>query len=240
MTKINKEKKRINAVSNWYLDDQLDFDRKLIEFRYRNLKPFLKGPRGLELGSAEGQMTKFLINDFESLTVVDGALDLLKLIPDAPNIVKIHSLFEEFHPEKKYNTIILEHVLEHVDRPVEILKTAKNWLEPGNNFLMLGVPNANSFHRLAAVKMGLLKNKIDLNDRDIAQGHRRVYTPNTLRIHIEKSGLEIVKIGGTFFKPISNGQIQENWTNEMIEGFYKLGNDFPENTADIYAICKVR
>ena len=231
------EKTRVEDVSNWYLEEQLDFDKRLIGFRYRTLRPHLCGSIGLELGPAEGQMTQFLKNDFESLTVVDAAPKLLELIPNYPNLIKVHSLFEDFNPQNKFDTIIMEHILEHVDQPVELLHRIQEWLAPEGRIL-LGVPNGNSIHRLAATKMGLLRQPCELNPRDLAQGHRRVYTRDTFRADIETSGLEVLELGGVFFKPLSNQQIQDNWTEEMIEGFYELSKDFPEYTADIYAVCK--
>jgi hypothetical protein len=44
-------------------------------------------------------------------------------------------------------------------------------------------------------------------------------------------------MGGVFFKPLSNGQIEEHWSKEMIQGFYELGKDFPGLSAEIYAVC---
>jgi 2-polyprenyl-3-methyl-5-hydroxy-6-metoxy-1,4-benzoquinol methylase len=232
------EKSRVENVSSWYLQEQLDFDKRLIAYRYKTLQPHLRGPIGLELGPAEGQMTKFLIKDFKSLTVVDGAPALLNLIPDYPNIIKVHALFEDFNPTTQFDTIVLEHILEHVDNPVELLERIKNWLAPMGKIL-LGVPNGNSIHRLAATKMGILKHPCELNPRDLAQGHRRVYTRETFRFDIEAAGLKIIKMGGVFFKSLSNKQIQDSWTEEMLEGFYELGKDFPEYSADIYAVCEI-
>lgn len=231
------EKARVEDVSSWYLQEQLDFDKRLIGFRYKTLRPHLRGPTGLELGPAEGQMTQFLINDFESLTVVDGAAALLERIPNYKNLTKIHSLFEEFNPRTKFDTIIMEHILEHVDRPVELLQRIREWLAP-NGKALLGVPNGNSIHRLAATKMGLLKHPCELNSRDLAQGHRRVYVGETFRKDIEAAGLKVLEMGGVFFKPLSNKQIQDNWTEDMIQGFYELGKDFPQHAADIYAVCQ--
>jgi 2-polyprenyl-3-methyl-5-hydroxy-6-metoxy-1,4-benzoquinol methylase len=231
------EKSRVEDASSWYLKEQLDFDKRLIGFRYKTLLPHLRGPAGLELGPAEGQMTQFLKNDFESLTVVDAAPKLLELIPNYPNLIKVHSLFEDFNPVKKFDTIVMEHILEHVDRPVELLQRIQKWLAPEGRIL-LGVPNGNSIHRLAATKMGLLKQPCELNSRDLAQGHRRVYTRETFKSDIEAAGLRVLELGGVFFKPLSNKQIQDNWTEEMIQGFYELGKDFPEYAADIYAVCK--
>ena len=232
------EESRVESVSGWYLKEQLDFDKRLIRGRYETLRPYLQGPEGLELGSAEGQMTQFLIKDFARLTVVDGASELLALIPNWPNLEKVHSLFEEFRPDRKFNTIIMEHILEHVDRPVELMIRVKAWLAPGGNIL-LGVPNGHSIHRLVAVKMGLLNHPCELNSRDIAQGHRRVYTHETLKSDIETAGLTPIEMGGIFFKPLSNQQIQDHWTEEMIQGFYELGKEFQRNAADLFAVCRV-
>ena len=233
---VNSENNRVESLADWYLKEQLDFDKRLIRFRYETIKPYLHGTRGLELGPAEGEMTQFLINDFESLTVVDGAADLLTQIPDRKNLVKIHSLFEEFEPENYFDSIVMEHILEHVDEPVALLECVKHWLAPGGK-LFIGVPNGNSIHRLAAVKMGLLGQSCELNERDHALGHRRVYTPETFRKDIEAAGISVEVIGGVYFKPLSNGQIQENWNEEMIQGFYELGKDFPELAAEIFAVC---
>lgn len=233
----DNELKRVEALSDWYLKEQLDFDKRLIRFRYETIKPKLVGSRCLELGPAEGEMTQFLINDFEHLTIVEGSADLLAKIPARPNLIKVHALFEEFQPEQPFDSIILEHVLEHVDDPVGLLKQVRNWLAPGGK-LFLGVPNGNSIHRLVAVKMGLLENPCQLNSRDHALGHRRVYTPETFRTEIEKSGLDVVEIGGVYFKPLSNGQIQDHWSEQMIHGFYELGKDFPAFAAEIYAVCR--
>lgn len=234
----SNEHLRLESLSDWYLKEQLDFDKRLIRFRYETIKPKLVGSRGLELGPAEGEMTQFLVNDFEQLTIVEGSADLLAQIPERANLTKVHALFEDYRPDQTFDSIILEHILEHVEEPVSLLSIVKNWLAPEGK-LFLGVPNGNSIHRLVAVKMGLLEDPCQLNLRDQALGHRRVYTPATFRSDIEKSGLEVIEIGGVYFKPISNGQIQEHWTEEMIRGFYELGKDFPEHAAEIYAVCKI-
>lgn len=234
----HKEHERVESLSDWYLKEQLDFDKRLIRFRYETIKPKLVGSRGLELGPAEGEMTQFLLNDFDQLTIVEGAADLLAQIPERANLVKVHALFEEFRPEHLFDSIILEHILEHVEDPVGLLYRVKKWLAPEGR-LFLGVPNGKSIHRLVAVKMGLLENPCQLNSRDHALGHRRVYTTDTFKIDIEKSGLNVLEIGGVYFKPLSNGQIQKHWTEEMILGFYELGKDFPEFAAEIYAVCNI-
>ena len=99
------EHERVSSLSRWYLKEQLDFDKRLIRFRYETIKPMLIGQRGLELGSAEGEMTQFLMNDFSQLTVVEAAPDLLAKIPAHKNLVKIQSLFEDFSPEHLFDSV---------------------------------------------------------------------------------------------------------------------------------------
>ncbi|HZK81152.1 MAG TPA: class I SAM-dependent methyltransferase [Humisphaera sp.] len=230
-----QERQRLEQGADWYVTGQLDFDKRLIGFRYQTVRHHLRGPAGLELGPADGQMTQFLVNHFETLVIVDGSAKLLSLIPDDRRVTKIAALFEEFAPMAQFDTIVMEHILEHVENPVDLLWRAKTWLAPGGRML-LGVPNAHSIHRLAAVKMGILKAPTDLNDRDHALGHRRVYTPTAFRNDVQAANLTILESGGIFFKPLSNKQIQDHWDERMLQGFYELGKQFPDNAAELYLI----
>ena len=183
-------------------------------------------------------MTQFLLPHFAHLTVVDGSAELLARIPEAKNLEKIHSLFEDFAPTRRYNTVVVEHILEHVDDPVALLRLAGRCCAPGGN-IVAGAPNAHSIHRLVAVKMGLLASPFELNQRDHALGHRRVYSRDLLREHVAAAGLAIVEVGGVFYKPLSNAQMQSQWTPAMLDGFYELGKDFPANAAEIFAVCRL-
>jgi len=227
---------KLEQLAEWYTCEQLDFDKLLVGFRYRSIKPYFKGKTALEMGPADGVMTNLLVNDFNSLDLVEGSANLLALIQEYPNIRKFHALFEEFEPDCIYDTIIMEHVLEHIEHPTEVLRRVQKWLAPGG-ILIVGVPNAKSFHRLAAVKMGLLKSEYDLNKRDIALGHFRVYDPDKLRADIEEAGLRVCAEGGVYFKPLSNRQIQENWSFDMVEAFYQLGKDFSKNAAECFIVA---
>ena len=233
------ERARLERLSRWYLTEQLDFDRRMVGYRYRSIKPHLQGPRGLELGPAEGLMTQMLVDDFSELTVVDGAAELLARIPSLPTLTRVHALFEEFEPPTPFDTIVMDHILEHVEDPNALLGRARGWLAAAGR-IVVGVPNGHSFHRLAGVKMGLLREPCALNERDRTLGHRRVYTRQTLFAALEAAGLRPTAWGGVFFKPLSNQQIQDHWTEQMIEGFYELGKDFPEQANELFAVCEGR
>jgi SAM-dependent methyltransferase len=233
---MEKFKNKVQDAANFYNTSFLNFDFKLTELNYLSIKDFFKGDTALELGPALGHMTKYLVNDFKSLHLVEGSQDLLNQIPSYPNVVKHHAYFEEFTTSQKFDTIIMSHVLEHIENPQFVLKHVSQWLEEDGVFIV-SVPNAKSIHRLAAVEMGMLETEFTLNSRDHELGHYRVYDMNTLKDEVLNAGLKVVNEGGVFLKPLSNMQIEKNWTEEMIDGFFKLGKKFPINCAEIFVVC---
>ena len=87
-------------------------------------------------------MTQYLVNDFENLTIVEGSSMLLDQIPNYENVTKINSLFEDFNPKQKFDSIIMEHILEHVENPIELINKAKTWLSAEGK-IFIGVPNGD-------------------------------------------------------------------------------------------------
>ncbi len=229
-------KKRVQDSANFYDESILNFDYQLANYNFASLKPFFKGKLALELGPASGYMTKSLVNEFETLHIVEGSEKLLNQIPEYKNVTKYYSLFEDFNPTQKYDSIIMSHVLEHIEDPVLLLQKIYSWLADDGVFLV-SVPNAKSIHRMVAVQMGLLKTEYELNSRDNELGHFRVYDMGILKSHMIAAGFNIVESGGIFLKPLSNAQIDNNWTPEMIEGFYKMGKYFQEYCAEIFVVC---
>lgn len=128
------------------------------------------------------------------------------------------------------------HILEHIEDPTSLLTRARNWLSPGGKILS-AVPNAHSIHRQAAVLMGILKSEDSLNEADVHHGHRRVFSPESFRECFIKAGLRIEIMGGYWLKPVSNNQIEANWTPAMLRAFMELGEKYPEIAGEIYIIA---
>lgn len=232
---MEKYKLKVQESSHFYNNSFVSFDFKLTEMNYLSLRPFFRGVKALELGPALGQMTKYLVNDFDKLDLIDGSKELLDQIPNYKNVEKYHSYFEDFETESKYDTIIMSHVLEHIENPIELLKKIAQWLEDDGT-LIISVPNAKSLHRQVAVQMGLLDSEFQLNDRDHKLGHYRVYDLSNLKSHAKRAGYTLLEEGGIFLKPVSNGQIEGNWDDEMIRGFFEIGKRFPSLCAEIYIV----
>lgn len=196
-----------------------------------------RGERCLELGPAEGLMTPYLAERFAHLTVVDGSArfcaDLRARFRHARVVC---SLFEDYAPEDRFDAIVLGHVLEHVEAPRALLARAREWLAPEGR-LFAAVPNARSLHRQAAVLMGLLGREDELNEADLRHGHRRVYDPESFRQDVLGAGLRIEVFGGYWLKPVSNGQIERDWTPEMLEAFMALGERYPDIAGELYIVA---
>lgn len=216
-------------------------DRKRKELYTRLAKHAKKG-RALEMGCADGRMTRLICADFEKVDVLDASrlfLDQLAADPGCSKATLHETLFEEWDTKERFDAIFLTHILEHLPDPVGVVRKAREWLAPDGR-LLVAVPNADSLHRLVGVKMGMLERKDSLNAQDIELGHLRVYTPTDLRSHLELAGIEIVLEGGVMLKPISNRQIEHEWSDDLVSGYFLLGDDFPHLCSEIYAVGRTR
>ncbi len=160
------------ADDSWY---SRGLNTSTVEYCAEVFARFWKGPRCLEMGPAEGVMTRALARVFPDLTLVEGAESFCASLRDRfPRAIVARSLFENFAPAAVFDTIVLGHVLEHVENPVDILRRASSWLAH-DGVLCCAVPNARSLHRQAAVILGLLDSEHAMNPTDLHHGHRRVY-----------------------------------------------------------------
>jgi 2-polyprenyl-3-methyl-5-hydroxy-6-metoxy-1,4-benzoquinol methylase len=223
------------AADSWY---GRGLNARTIEYCFRIFTRYLRGGSILELGPAEGLMTALLTQIAGQLTVVDGAAKFCQdLARRFPGVRVVHALFEEFRAEREFDSIVLGHVLEHVQDPVTILRLVGAWLKPSGRVLA-AVPNSRSLHRQAAVIMRLLPAEDGLNETDIHHGHRRVFCPETFRNVFIQAGLDIEVFGGYWIKPLSNNQIEETWNQQMLDAFMQLGERYPDIAAEIYVVAK--
>ena len=212
-------------------------NRATIAYSCEIFRRFIRPGHILEMGPAEGYMTENLAASGEPLTVVEGAAAFCQSLAERfPQVEVVHSLFEDFAPAQKFQTIVLGHVLEHVDDPVAVLLLARGWLAEGGR-VMAAVPNARSLHRQAAVIMGMLAFEEALNEADHRHGHRRVYNPETLRRDFLDAKLSIEMFGGYWLKPLSNAQIERDWSAEQLEAFMRLGERYPDVAGEIYVVA---
>jgi 2-polyprenyl-3-methyl-5-hydroxy-6-metoxy-1,4-benzoquinol methylase len=230
------EKSRLEeiAVSSGHL---VGVTIKSVQYSSQIFRRYLKQGSILELGPAEGVMTDILYPLFPNdYTVVDGSSSFINQLKKRyPDINAVESIFEDFTPPHNFDNILLGHVLEHVVDPVAILALCKNWLN-NDGVILSAVPNKNSIHRQVAIEMGLLSKVDDFSEKDKHHGHRRVFGMDSFVNIFNQVGLRIIAKGGYWFKPLSNAQIELQWTDAMIGAFLKLGEKYPDIAGEIYVI----
>jgi hypothetical protein len=87
--------------------------------------------------------------------------------------------------------------------------------------------------------MGMLSRLDELNERDRAVGHRRVYTFESLASDIRAAGLDAAHRTGFFLKPLSNDHMAQ-WPKNLLDALLEVGGTLPTYCAHIYARCLPR
>ncbi len=214
-------------------------------FMLRAFATFFKKGTLLELGSFKGDFTKLLLPYFNDITCVEASDQAMKeaksLLGD--KVMFIHSVLEELELIKKYDNIILTHVLEHLDDPISVLRRVNSeWLSDGGR-LFLTCPNANAPSRQIAVKMGLLDHNAAITSSEKEHGHRITYSLDTLERDARTAGLNVVHRSGIFFKALANFQwdqllVTNIISKEYLEGCYQLGQQYPDLCSSIFLLCE--
>lgn len=221
-----------------------DFD-VMHPYMLESFKPHLRPGSMLELGCFRGAFTRRLHAHYPDLTCVEASNEAIaeaqKEIGDS---VQFHNaLFEHVTLPKRYDNIVLTHVLEHLDDPIRVLKRINNeWLAEGGRFFLV-CPNANAPSRQIAVKMGLISHNSAVTPAEAEHGHRCTYTLDTLERDATAAGLRVVHRSGVFFKALANFQwdrlLQTDIVSkEYLEGCYKLGQQYPDLCSSIFLLCE--
>src|ERR1051325_4769735 len=190
----------LDAPKNVYLRPTPDWvvDQKLIDMAAEFVTARLRGPRVLELGVGAQVWTPSLLRQFEFVTSLDASAELLDAMAltlagtsEGRRWTPVHTYFEDYVPEQRFDTVVATYVLEHVDDPGLVLRRARTlWLRPGG-LLAVVVPHALSLHRRLAVKMGIASRPDELGESDRRLGHKHCFTHFEMRRLIEDAGLTV-------------------------------------------------
>jgi 2-polyprenyl-3-methyl-5-hydroxy-6-metoxy-1,4-benzoquinol methylase len=183
----------------------------------------------LDLGFGDGINFAPLARSSQ-LTLVEGSLDLCEEARRQSDLLSlnvdvVHSLFEDFRSDTKFDIIVASHVLEHVDNPVALLRHLQTLLNYGGRVIGI-VPNAESFHRKLGVAIGLQEELDELSQRDHLVGHQRVYSLKTLRADCKSSGMDLIEHRGFFLKVLSNSQML-HLDLRILNGLLKISDNLP-------------
>ena len=199
----------------------------------------------LSLGIGHAEVIRNIIaacgEKLENYTMVEGAKDIiddfLKSVGGKNNINVVHSYFENFTTDTKFDIIEMGFVLEHVDDPFVVLNRFKDFLKEGGQ-IHIGVPNARSLHRLLGHEAGFLKDIYALGPADIQLGHKRYFDLRSFKELVESCSLKIDVVAGLMLKPVTTGQIASlDLPDSVTKALVKVGVEFPDICNGIYIQC---
>lgn len=251
-------------ISKYEADyQQEDFEIYQVKYRRKKILEYIEeiGPESiLEIGCGMHPLFEFLSNElYQEYTLIEPGNEFFA------NAVKIGSGNEKLHMIHDFfgkNTIgcVQEHYLQQADKlkgatrliicasllhevenPGEMLE-AMRMISDKNTVVLLNVPNANSFHRVLAQGMNIIKSTSEMTERNYTFQQNRVYDVNSFSDIIEKSGFRILKHETAFVKPFTHAQMMSILKNNIIdvqvlEGLYAMSDKLPELGSEIFVEC---
>jgi 2-polyprenyl-3-methyl-5-hydroxy-6-metoxy-1,4-benzoquinol methylase len=211
----------------------------------RSFIPFFRPGNLLELGSFRGDFTARLLPHFDDITCVEASAEAIAGSRDrlGERVELLHARFEDVALTKRFDNVVITHVLEHLDDPVAVLRRVNTeWLADGGRLFVV-CPNANAASRQIAVLMGLIPNNAAITPAEQEHGHRITYSLDTLERDATAAGLRVVHRSGIFFKALANFQWDQILQTDIVsadylEGCYKLGQRHPDLCSSIFLLCE--
>lgn len=179
--KIISDKDKIGSSTLQAISNANKFNR----WMYENIRPYIKG-NVLEIGSGIGNISEFLLSEHK-VTLSDINPDYCHYLQNRfkgnvslEGIMGIDLVDTEFDLKyagitKKYGTVVLLNVIEHIKEHDKALVNIQKLLSPGGRLIML----APSYEALYC--------KIDKG-----LGHYRRYTKSTMQQLLENNGFNVV------------------------------------------------
>jgi 2-polyprenyl-3-methyl-5-hydroxy-6-metoxy-1,4-benzoquinol methylase len=256
---VSETEKALQEGFTWARSQMFaDYNGILGHYQAKACLEYARGSSLLDMPCGDGTLTALLAPSFKSVVAVDASSQHLALARrNLPNAELHEALIEEFETERRFDTITMLNVLEHVEDPVRVLQKAASLLA-ADGILLVHVPNAQAVNRRLAVLMGTLTHCEELSPFDInVAGHRRSYSLDTLCADIASAGLRVKATGGVFYKSLStpqmdwflkNGPWEEggfgwgrvgseprDWRAEFCRASYELGRERPQDCNIVFA-----
>ena len=217
--------KELKDTSDHQYAYAFDFD-VMHNYMLQSFLPFvIEGENLLELGSFKGDFTKRFVPYFDDITCVEASDEAIEIAKEklGDKITFFNGLFEQVNLPKKYENVVLTHVLEHITDPVGVLKRINDeWLSDKGRFFLV-CPNANAPSRQIAVKMGLISHNSAITPAEKEHGHLITYTLDTLERDAKLAGLKVIHRSGIFFKALANFQWDKLLGTDIISKEYLDG-----------------
>ena len=198
----------------------------------------------LEIGCGHEPIMKYFDN-YHRMVIVEPGDDFynsaINYKKKDKNIQCHHALIEDVIDDLKevpFDFIIISSLLHELKNNLEILKKITHLCHK-ETIVHINVPNKKSIHRILAYRSGIIPSLDERSDTQIRLQQNEFFDLQELNEFIGEAGLTSREEGSYFVKPFTHGQMSDLLKNGVIDkiildGFYQLANDFPENGSEIY------
>lgn len=150
--------------------------------------------------------------------------------------------YDEDIEKQGLDFIICASLLHELENPRQLVRDIYK-ISNDSTRVLINVPNANSFHRVLAMNMGLIKELKEFSDRNRYYQQHSVFDMQDIVQLVEECGLKIVEKGYLFLKPFTHTQMFEMMKNNIIDetvldGLYKMTDMYPELGSEIWLLCQ--
>lgn len=237
-----RDREEVERAAQFYYGSALQrgIDARTKQLVIERCAAFISGPAVLDLGFVDGSWTDAALARDASVDIVEGAAVHAVLAErrykGQPAVRVFHALFQEFSPDRRYDTVIAGDMLRYVPDDGVFLRRVRDWIAPGGH-LIVTVPNRRSLHRRIGALMGLEASPDEPNARDREMGNRRSYDQHLLEHLLRQSGFAFERVHGCFLKPLSSMQMQD-WSDDLLRAFLLAGDQLQDYCWFLYAIAR--
>ena len=226
------------------------FEEILRVYREKKVLGFLKSKKPetiLEIGC--GFTPTFLkYNNFKRYILVEPGekayQNILEISKNDNRITCFNNFFEDVKDftEENFDYIIATGVLHETNTPQIFLKNIFKLMH-NQSEVYINVPNANSFHRVLAKEMGLIKNVYEKSKRNLFLEQVSIFDKDSLEKIINET-IPLVKIKeckSFFIKPFTHDQMMEGikyniFDDNLIDGLNNMSYHMPNLGCELYCI----
>lgn len=234
----NSESQHLDCIYSLY-SEEVGFENVLLKYKIQSIKPHLKGKRLFDVGCGLGFLCREFADNFDEVVGIDGSpekINRANQINALPNVTYTQTMFEDFNPQNKFDTILVTNVLEHVENAIAFLESLKDMLSLSGR-IIITVPNATGLHKRIGKHLGLISDYYILTNADLEKGHQRLYDIEKLIHDLNAASLRVSLIEGILLKPLSHSQM-ESWDLKICDALYEIGKELPDYCSSLMAVCE--
>lgn len=244
----------ISDYTEKYATDYFE-TRYMVKYRRKKILEIMdahKPQHILEVGCGLEPLFKFY-SAFDTCTVVEPSSEFCdnarSLAENLPSKIKILNVtFEDCTLDKNFDCVIVSSLLHEVEQPEKLLAAIIN-AASDKTLVHINVPNAKSFHRLLALKAGIIKDVHALSAQNKKFQQHSVWNIDELKEFIGEVAIknnrrvEFESSGSYFVKPFTHAQMEQCLNNgvfgeNVLDGLNDMIEFMPELGAEIYVNCR--